>query len=400
MIDTSNFTARAEKLLCENILPFWIARMADSINGGFYGRMTGEGVVERDAPKGVVLNARILWTFSAAYRIFRNAEYLQAATRAERYLTEHFLDKEFGGVYWLLTSEGAPLNTKKQFYALAFAIYGLSEYFLATGNVEALRQAQDMFEEIETYNYDPICNGYCEAATREWTPIGDMRLSEKDANEKMSMNTHLHILEAYTNLYRAWPSFRLKERLVNLVNIVLDRIYDPTTGHMGLFFDGQWHRRSVGYSFGHDIEASWLVQDAAEASSDAELIARTRTVTQHMAHAAMEGLQADGSMIYEQREDGTLDTERHWWVQAETVVGLLRLGLRYSDNKTIEASIRCFDYICNHLVDRKGGEWFWSCYADGTINRRDDKAGIWKCPYHNSKMCFEIIRQLKNNSKP
>lgn len=399
MIDMSNFTARADKLLRENILPFWTGCMIDPANGGFYGRMTGEGVIERMAPKGSVLNARILWTFSAAYRIFGKVEYLQAATIAERYLTERFLDKEYGGVYWSLTAEGAPLDTKKQFYALAFAIYGLSEYYLAAGDNEALRQAQILFEIIEAHSYDSACNGYGEAATREWAPIEDMRLSEKDANEKMSMNTHLHILEAYANLYRAWPSPRLKERLVNLVNIMLDRIYDPATGHMGLFFDGQWRRRSVGYSFGHDIEASWLVLDAAETSGDAELITRTRPVTQHMAHAAMEGLQADGSMIYERREDGTLDTERHWWVQAETVVGLLRLGLRYGDDKATEASVRCFDYICDHLVDRQGGEWFWSCYADGEINRRDDKAGIWKCPYHNSRMCFEIIRQLKNNQK-
>ena len=189
-------------VLTDNILSYWMQKMIDNVHGGFYGRITGEEVLMPEAEKGAILNARILWTFSAAYRLLKREEYLVTATRAKRYILDNFYDKEFGGIYWSLDYKGEPLDTKKQIYAIGFAIYGLSEYHRATNDAEALEYAIKLFECIEAHSFDEVKNGYCEALTREWGEIADMRLSDKDANERKTMNTHLHILEPYTNLFR------------------------------------------------------------------------------------------------------------------------------------------------------------------------------------------------------
>ena len=215
-----------------NILPFWMNKMTDRERGGFYGRISGEDVLMPDEPKGAILNARILWTFSAAYRLLKKPEYLAAATRAKRYLLDFFYDKQFGGIYWSVDCEGNPLDTKKQIYALGFAIYGLSEYARATGDEEALEYAIRLFEVIEKYSFDAEKNGYVEALTRDWQPIADMRLSDKDENEKKTMNTHLHILEPYANLYRVWKDGRLKTQLKNLIELFVTKILDTQTYHL------------------------------------------------------------------------------------------------------------------------------------------------------------------------
>lgn len=378
--------------LQNNILPFWENKMQDKYHGGFYGRITGEGTLEPNAPKGAIMHGRILWTFSAAYRILGRKKYLDIATRAKDYLLNHFYDMEYGGIYWSLNADGTPLDTRKQFYALGFAIYGLSEYNRATGDAKALEYAIKLFESIEEHSFDLANNGYFEASTRTWDSIEDMRLSEKDANEKKSMNTHLHILEPYANLYRVWNNPRLLKQLVNLINIFLDKIESAGTRHLGLFFDEKWEEKSRGiYSYGHDIEASWLLLEAALETKDKELIERVKMRTRKIADASLEGYRPDGSMIYERHADGSLDEERHWWVQAETVVGLYYLYKEYDDPKGLELAIKTWEYIKEHLIDRVKGEWFWSIFPDGTANRDDDKAGFWKCPYHNGRMCMEII---------
>ncbi len=378
-----------------NILPFWMTKMVDREHGGFYGRITGNDVLEASASKGAILNARILWTFSAAYRLLRKDEYLETATRAKRYLIDHFYDTEFGGIYWELDCEGKPLDTKKQIYAIGFAIYGLSEYVRATGDAEALDYAKRLFEVIEKYSFDAEKNGYLEALTRDWHPIEDMRLSDKDENEKKTMNTHLHILEPYTNLYRVWKDERLKKQIRNLVNVFLDKILDANTYHLNLFFEDDWTNKYQIVSYGHDIEASWLIHEAALVLGEEDLLKKVEPVIVKIAAAADEGLNPDGSMIYENFvSKGKIDRELHWWVQAENVVGHLNLYQHFADQSALEKALRCWNFIKNHLVDREHGEWHWSLYADGTVNTKDDKAGFWKCPYHNGRMCMEVLERF------
>ena len=400
-----NLVSDLRENLTSNILPFWTDRMADP-RGGFLGRIDGDDTPDYDAPKGAILNGRLLWTFSAAYRVIRDPQYLAAATRAYEYLRDHFLDREMGGVNWSVDAAGAPLDTKKQSYAIGFAIYGLSEYCRATVSEEALEIAKGLFRDLESRARDSKANGggYIEAFTRDWQEISDMRLSDKDANEKKTMNTHLHILEPYTNLYRVWPDASLREAIVDLLRIFLDVMEDKATSHLGLFFDEKWVRHDSNISYGHDIEASWLLLEAAGVllanpgeGCLAEVTALYEKTKRHclaIANAALEGRSDEGWMAYERFGDGRLDLERHWWVQAEDVVGLVYLYKHHGVDLAIDKAWRSWCWIKDNLVDHNGGEWHWSRFPGGDINRRDDKAGFWKCPYHNSRMCLEVIETL------
>ncbi len=381
-----------QEVLITNILPYWINRMQDTVHGGFYGRIDGHDLLVPEAEKGAVLNARLLWTYASAYRLLRRDEYLAMATRAKRTLIDSFYDAEYGGIYWSLDATGKPLDTKKQIYALGFAIYGLSEFHRATGDAEALEYAIRLFNDIEQHSFDAEKNGYCEALTRTWGEIADMRLSDKDANERKTMNTHLHILEPYTNLYRVWKDERLKHQLHNLIHLFIERILDKETGHLNLFFDDDWQSKAHIISYGHDIEASWLLHEAARELGDAILLTQIEPWVKKIAQAATEGFTPEGGMIYERNLDnGHLDADRHWWVQAESVVGYYNLYRFFDDEAALQKAVACWDFIKQHLVDREHGEWHWSLRADGTVNRTDDKAGFWKCPYHNGRMCMEIM---------
>lgn len=382
--------------LTGNILPFWMHRMADRKYGGFKGRMTGTGKDDPEAIKGAILNARILWTFSAAYRITGKPEYLEYATMAKTEITERFYDKRYGGVYWSLSCDGKPEDTKKQIYAIGFAIYGLSEFTRATGDAEALEYAVRLFHDIEEHSADHTLNGYFEAFSEDWGKIGDMRLSEKDLNECKTMNTHLHILEPYTALYRVWKTPELEERLRNLIDIFTGKILDHTTGHLQLFFNEHWESRHRIVSYGHDIEASWLLYEAASVLEDKELLAEIRETAEIIADSAAEGYIPGGGMIYEFHSDtGAIDADRHWWVQAEATVGYFNLWQITGRSDALEKSIGCWEFIKKNIIDTYGGEWFWSLRADGTTNKDDDKAGFWKCPYHNGRMCMEIIERTE-----
>ena len=386
-----------QDVLMGNILPFWLEKTIDRENGGFYGRIDGHGVLHKEAEKGAILNARILWTFSAAYRVLRKPEYLEAATRAKDYVIAHFYDKEFGGTYWSLDYLGQPKDTKKQFYAIGFMIYGLSEYERATGDKEALDYAIRLFDTIESHSFDRENNGYIEACTREWGEIADMRLSDFDANYPKSQNTHLHIIEPYTNLFRVWKDERLERALRNLINIFTDHILNPETHHLDLFFENDW-TRGAGHleSYGHDIECSWLMHEAALVLGDKDVLAKVEPVVQMVAKASEKGLNADGSMIHEANLDtGHVDDDLHWWVQAETVVGFFNIYQYFGDETALDKAERCWQYIKDNLIDRENGEWYWSRHADGTLNTDDDKAGFWKCPYHNGRMCLEIIERTE-----
>ena len=385
----------ARQLLEENILHFWLTQMQDHQHGGFFGRIDGSGHLHPQADKGAILNARILWSFSAAYRVLHKPEYLEAATRAKEYFLKHFIDREHGGVYWSVDYMGRPVDTKKQFYAIGFAIYGLSEYARATGDREALDEAVSLFHCVEEHAWDAQYGGYIEATTRDWQPIGDMRLSEHDANYPKSQNTHLHIIEPYTNLYRAWKDERLERALHNLIAIFTDRILNPDTHHLDLFFENDWTRGAGQLeSYGHDIECSWLMHETALVLADEAVLRKVEPVVQVVAKASEKGLNADGSMIHEANLDqGTVDDELHWWVQAEAVVGFVNIYQHFGEEEALRKAQACYQYILDHLVDYEQGEWFWSLRADGSVNRDDDKAGFWKCPYHNSRMCLEILER-------
>jgi mannobiose 2-epimerase len=386
-----------ESELTNNILPYWMNKMVDKQNGGFYGQITGEEQLVEKALKGGILNARILWTFSAAYKTFKVKEYLKSASRAKNYIIDHFFDKTYGGTYWSLDCKGEPSDTKKQIYSVAFFIYALSEYFAATGDKLCLDKAIDLFHLIEVRSLDKNLNGYFEAYSQDWKLLDDLRLSDKDANEKKTMNTHLHILEAYTNLSRVWENDFLKKQLENLVLIFFEKILDNKTYHLNLFFDENWERKSSVTSYGHDIEASWLLLEAANVLDNKILIKRAREITRLMATANLEGLQSDGSIIYEKNNvTGHINYDRDWWVQAEAVVGYLNAWEVTGNEKYLDISVGCWKYIKEKLIDPQNGEWFWGIKRDGSINRTDDKAGFWKCPYHNSRTCLEIMHRYKS----
>jgi mannobiose 2-epimerase len=382
--------------LIGNILPYWMNKAVDKEFGGFYGQINGNGQVVRDAEKGGIVNSRILWTFSAAYNKLRNPDYLKAADYIKNYVLDHFFDQTHGGTYWKITHDGKPADTKKQIYSQAFFIYALSEFFKATADRFCLDKAISLFYLIEAKSFDQALNGYFEAYSREWELLDDLRLSTKDANEKKTTNTHLHILEAYTNLYQVWKDKELENKLRNLVNIFLDKIIDPVSHHLLLFFDEGWNSKSSLISYGHDIEASWLVYEGAFALGDKKLIEKAKPLCVSLAIASLEGLQEDGSLIYERDDaEGIHDMDRHWWPQAETVVGLLNLYELTHDDLYLLKAIKCWEYIVKNLIDHKHGEWYWSIKPDGKPNLIEDKAGFWKCPYHNARACLEVMLRCK-----
>ena len=427
-MNTKTMRDEMQDVLQNNILHFWQTKMVDRENGGFYGRIDAQGVLHPEAEKGAILNARILWSFSAAYRVLGLPEYLEMATYAKDYFLEHFIDKEYGGVYWSVDYKGRPLNTRKQFYAIGFALYGLSEYARATGDREALDYAIALYECIEDHAFDKEYNGYIEAKTREWQPIADMRLSELDANFPKSQNTHLHIIEPYTNLYRCLKEMQaatscdyvpvlgsvlpigvsvpmetiisVEASLRNLIDIFTDRILNQETHHLDLFFEMDW-TRGAGHleSYGHDIECSWLMHEAALVLGDQKVLRKVEQVVREVAKASEKGLRPDGAMIHEANLDtGRADDDLHWWVQAENVVGWFNIYQYFGDEDALDKAVRCWEYIKTQLIDYKNGEWFWSRHPDGTLNTVDDKAGFWKCPYHNSRMCLEIIERTDSDT--
>jgi mannobiose 2-epimerase len=386
--------AEVKKEITQNILPFWSTEMADTKNSGFVGRIDGNGTVYPQADKGCVMNARILWTFSSAYRVLDYPEYLKQATIAKDYILKYFFDKEFGGTYWLINHKGQMVDGKKQIYAQAFVIYALVEYYRVTEDEICLQKAIELFGLIEKYSFDTKLGGYFEAFNREWGEIGDLRLSDKDFNEKKTMNTHLHVLEAYTNLYRVWEHDSLKQQLIRLIHDFTDRIIDNKTHHLILFFDEHWNTKSEIVSYGHDIEASWLLYEAAHVLGDETLINKVKPLCLKVADAACEGFMPDGSMIYEKHNDtGHIESDRHWWVQAESVVGFLNAYELSGKTVYFDKAIATWDYIKANIIDKQKGEWFWSADEKKKPNLKDDKAGFWKCPYHNGRMCLEIIER-------
>jgi len=399
-VSQTDWAARLKREVAGNILPFWVRHAVDREHGGFYGKIDCDLHVDAKAPRAAVINARILWTYAAACRLI-DPDYRGIADRAFAYITDKFWDREHGGIYWMVDYLGNPLSDRKQIYAQAFAIYGLSEYVRATGNGDALQRAQELFRLIETHSSDPADKGYIEACARDWGALEDLRLSEKDLNSPKSMNTHLHILEAYTNLLRVWRDPALLARQKELLEITLDRIIDNRTAHFRLFFDMRWNSLTDHISYGHDIEGSWLIVEAAEVVGDRALLDRARSLAVRMAEAvAKEAVDKDGSIFYEANSAGVLiDPNKHWWAQAEAVVGFYNAYQLTGEARFRELSYRAWQFIEERVVDRVHGEWHAKLKPDGTpFAEHEDSdaclAGPWKCPYHNSRVCYEMLERL------
>ncbi|WP_062047621.1 AGE family epimerase/isomerase [Bacillus sp. JCM 19034] len=385
-----------EKHLTNDILPYWIEHTVDYEQGGFYGYIANDQTIDMEANKGGILNSRILWSYSKAYRTLKDVRYLQIANHAFSFLIESFIDNDEGGIYWMVDYKGNPVDDRKHIYNQSFAIYGLSEYYLATRNEESLKIAKDLYELIEKHAYDKQNKGYLEAFTRTWGKDENVRLSGKDLNTAKSMNTHLHILEAYTNLFRVWKDNGLKNKLKELIEVTIAQIIHPQTYQFILFFDEKWRPASTVVSYGHDIEGSWLLYEAAEVLGDESLLQKVEAVSLKMAEKVLEeGIDHDGSVINELEENGHIDKDRVWWVQAESMVGFYHAYQLTKDEAYLNAVYRLWKYTKKHLLDHENGEWFWKLDENNTVYRDFPKVEPWKCPYHNSRFCFEMLERIK-----
>jgi cellobiose epimerase len=375
-----------------NILNYWLKHSIDNVNGGFYGRVNGENQPDLNADKGIVLNSRILWSFAHAYIEEKNPEYLKICKRSFDYIKKYFWDKTNGGVYWSVTSKGEPSETRKLMYGHSFAVYGASEYFRASGYKPALVFAQDVFNQIIKHSYDAQKGGYIEAYGANWSEINDYILAKGDSRK--SMNTHLHLLEAIASLYRVDKSEIVKFHLNHCLEIMMDKIIGKDKIKMTLFFTENWEPRSKATSYGHDIEASWLIQESAEILGDEEILKKVRKKCIEMADAASEGLQNDNGMIYEfDPENGQSHSSRDWWVMAEAMVGFYNAYQNTGKTHFLEKSTKSWEFIKKHIIDHEKGEWFGGVTFDHKITSTD-KLNMWKGPYHNSRACLEMYRRL------
>jgi mannobiose 2-epimerase len=390
------FKKKVEDELLKDILPFWIKYDIDEEFGGFYGQITNELKINKKAPKGSVLCSRILWAYSAAYSKYQDSKYLEVAKRAYGYLLSKFWDEEYLGVYWMLDYKGNPIDTTKQIYSEAFAIYALTEYYKVTKEEEALNKAKEIYKVMQKYSYDSENKGYFEAYTREWKPKEDMHLSYKELNEKKSMNTHLHVLEAYTNLYRVWKDKEFENKFRELIDVTIKYIIDNDTWHFKLFFDEKWNSKMGTISYGHDIEGSWLLFEAAEVLQDKDVLERVKRVSINMAEASYkEAIDSNGGLLNEKHEDGQIDRAKHWWPQAEAVIGYLNAYQLTGKEYFFKAAYEMWSYIEENIVDKKNGEWFRMAMKENDkLYKLLMKVDPWKCPYHNSRVCLEVMRRL------
>ncbi len=380
----------------DNILNWWIKYMPDQEYGGFIGRVDGVGAVDPTADKGVVLNTRLLWTFATAAEYTKDVIQRNMAHRAYEYICTYFWDELEGGVFWMLDHKGNPIDSQKQIYAQAFAIYAFSAYYKLTGNKDALNKATELFWLIERYSLDTDKNGYLSAFARNWTPMSDIRLSEKDANEAKIMNTHLHVLEAYASFYEVHPFLALGDALENSLVVFGKYFFQEESRSLQIYFDENWKPKGDHISYGHNIEASWLLYEAAEILGKAKITERIAPICLAMAKAVYEeALESSGAINYEATpEKGIIDYDRHWWVQAEGVVGFWNAFESTNNLAYVEASINCWTFIKQQIMDKTHGEWHWRVDQNGQAALSENKAGPWKAPYHNVRMCIEMLNRL------
>ena len=378
------------------IADWWLTNTIDHVQGGFYGEVGADNQPVKNASKGIILNARILWFFSAAASDLQSDAYRQAAQRAYDYILNYFFDKEHGGVYWELDSQGNPINTKKQVYAQAFTIYALTAYYQLTQDQQVLAHALACFDLLEKNTIDRERQGYLEAFTREWGAIDDVRLSEKDLNFPKSQNTHLHVLEAYTTLNRIHPTPEIAAALRYNIELFDKYMIDKDTYHLRMFLDKDWQDHSPGFTYGHDIEASWLIAKALESLGDDDYTkALLPTIVKIADVTLTEGMGAHGHVI----DAYDFSTKMHlpdivWWVQAEALVGFLFAYSETKENKYLNAAEAIWEFIKKFQIDKKNGEWFWLANIDNVQTNVYYKVGFWKCPYHNGRAMMEAAQYL------
>ena len=396
--ETDYQISRIETELRGNILNFWLEHARDRENGGFYGYIDNDLVVRQDAPRGALLTSRILWTFSAAYRRYHDPKYLEMARWAYDDLLRRFWDNEQGGLFWSVSSKGIPLDARKIVYVQAFGIYGLSEFYRATGEKAPLDRAIELYRLLELHSHDHVNRGYFEEFTRDWRVSRERGLHRSAMGSKgqKSQNVHLHILEAYTNLLRVWPEHDLRTNLSEIVDVLRTRMLDPSTHHLRLFLDEDWTVRSDEISFGHDIEFSWLLVESAEVLGDDTLIRQAKAEAVEIARVTLnEGVDPDGGVLGEANPKGITNSFKEWWPQAEAAVGFLNAYQLSGDKKYLAASRSSWEFIEAQLVDRKNGEWYMGVSRDGKT-KPPVKVSFWKCPYHNSRACMELIDRLRH----
>lgn len=391
----TTFTSQAFKEEADRILSWWSTEMLDDEYGGFIGKIDAQGIKTMHAEKGVVMNTRLLWVFSAAIRQ-GFPEYKKFADRAYQYIVNHFLDHNYGGLYWMLDYKGNPVVKRKQTYAQAFGIFSLVEYFMATGNKVALRNAQEIFELVELHAHDQTKNGYIEAFTQQWNELEDVRMKEGNTNNIKTMNTHLQLLNAFTNLHRCDKRAAPKTALYQLSRIIRKKFIDKNTGRLKLFFDKKWNENFQFESFGHEIEAAWLLNNAVQILDvDTEILKAHGIASKIARKVESEGMAPLGGIYNERKKDGEFHPLQEWWSQAEAVTGFYDAYEKTGHEKYKTASENSWKFINDYFIDKEHGDWYWSVNANsGKPNLSDDKANAWKANYHNVRMCFEMMKRL------
>lgn len=388
------FATEIKEHLVNDLIPFWQG-LKDEENGGFYGYLSYDLKLDKKAVKGCILNSRILWFFSNAYMVLGDPSLLESATHTYQFLKEHCVDDEFGGVFWSLTYDGKPEDTTKHTYNQAFSIYALASYYDASKNSEALEIAWKLYDLVESKCKDEY--GYLEAFTRSFEPEENDKLSENGVIAEKTMNTLLHVFEAYTELYRVTKEEKVAKQIRFMMDIIKDKVFNKEIGRQEVFFDRTWNTLIDLYSYGHDIETAWLVDRGLEVLDDEAYTNMLSPITKIITENIYNRAYIDHSLVNES-ENGVVDTTRVWWVQAEAVVGFLNGYQKQGDKKFLDASVDIWNYIKKYFIDkRNGSEWFWSVKEDHTP---DEKPIVepWKCPYHNGRMCFEVLRRMKDAS--
>lgn len=407
------FYKSVKEELTQHILPYWEKYAKDTATGGFFGNIDSNNVQDKNESRTIVMTSRFLWAYSAAARLFKEASYLDMAEYAFTAMMHQFFDKDNGGFFWSVNPDGTPCVSKKQIYGEAFATYALSEYAAALVEVKkqtiqpfaVIDKALAMFSLLERYARDPEYGGYVEACAENWKPTTDLRLSDKDMDCGKSMNTNLHVMEAYTNLYRnvaiVYPEQTGTQQLIgkalgDLVRVTATKILQKN-GHLGVYFNKDWSRIDNEISYGHDIEASWLLWEAANELADEKLMAEIRPVSIRMAMIELEeGFDKATGGFENTFIDNKQDKTRIWWNQAEAVNGFYSAWELTGGDNFKEAFQLVWKWITKYQSDREKGDWFWAVDENGVPDLTQPKGGNWKTAYHNARCCMELLRRSGN----